>query len=326
MCVAMDGGAKRTRTYSQRFSESPTRCPASPRTNRAAIPDSGSDSPRRFYPRVWVIALEFEILQFVIKDGFRLALDDQFGQRPRLAFQLFEHDVVRQVVLIQMTVAKRMNKLPHFQITLLGDHMRQQRVRGNIERHAQKQVGTALVKLTRQLAVGHVELEQAVARRQCHAAFTHVVLRANGLVRQFCRVPGGDDQAPGVGFGANLVDDFADLVDNAAVVALPAAPLFAVDRPQVAVFEGPFVPDADFAFRQPGVVGGAFQEPQQFVDDAAQVHFFGGDKREAVLQVEADLSAEYRAGTYAGAVAFVESVVDYVLHQVEVGFHWAFLR
>src|SRR5690554_5266755 len=84
MCVAMDDGAKRTRTYSQRFSESPTRCPASPRTNRAAIPDSGSDSDRRFYPRVWVIALEFEILQFVIKDGFRLALNDQFGQRPRL--------------------------------------------------------------------------------------------------------------------------------------------------------------------------------------------------------------------------------------------------
>src|SRR5690554_3154126 len=130
------------------FFGKPHPLPCLPRTNRAAIPDSGSDSDRRFYPRVWVIALEFEVFQFVIEYRFRLALDDQFGQRPRLALQLLENNVVRQVVLIQMTVAKRMNKLPHFQIALLSDHMRQQRVRGNIERHAQKQVGTALVKLT----------------------------------------------------------------------------------------------------------------------------------------------------------------------------------
>src|SRR5690554_598187 len=262
MCVAMDGGAKRTRTHSQRFSESSTRCPASPRPNRAAIPDSGSDSDRRFYPRVWVIALEFEVFQFIIEYRFRLALNDQFGQRPRLAFQLFEHDVVGQVVAVQVAVAEGVDEFAHFQITLLGDHVGQQRVAGDVERNSQEQVGTALVKLTRQLAVGHIELEQAVAWGQGYAALFHVVLRADGFVGKFGRVPGGDDQAPGVGFGADLVDDFADLVDNAAVVALPAAPLFTVDGAQVAVFEGPFVPDADFAFRQPGVVGGAFQEPQ----------------------------------------------------------------
>src|SRR5690554_3232947 len=233
-----------------------------PQSNRAASPDSRSDSYRGFDDRVWVIAFELEVFQFIIEYRFRLALDDQLGPRPRLAFQLFERDVVGQVVAVQVAVAEGVDEFAHFQITLLGDHVGQQRVAGDVERNSQEQVGTALVKLTRQLAVGHIELEQAVAWGQGHAALFHVVLRADGFVGKFGRVPGGDDQAPGVGFGANLVDDFADLVDNAAVVALPAAPLFTVDGAQVAVFEGPFVPDADFAFRQPGVVGGAFQEPQ----------------------------------------------------------------
>ena len=230
------------------------------------------------------------------------------------------------MIPVQVAITKRMNELTHIQITLLRNHMGQQGIGRDIEGHAQEQVGAALVELARQLAVGDIELKQTVARRQGHAPLPHVILRTDGLVRQLSRVPGGDDQAPGVGLGANLLDHLADLVNHAAVVALPAAPLLAVDRPQIAVFQRPLIPDADFAFCQPGVVGGTLEEPQEFINDAAQVDLLGRHQRETVLQIETHLAAEHRAGAHAGAITFVESVIDNILHQIEIGFHWTFLR
>jgi hypothetical protein len=56
----------------------------------------------------------------------------------------------------------------------LRDHQRQQRVRGDIERHAEEDVGAALVELARQPAVGHVELEQRVAGRSAIFEVGHV--------------------------------------------------------------------------------------------------------------------------------------------------------
>lgn len=42
--------------------------------------------------------------------------------------------------------------------------MRQDRVGGDVEGHAQPHVGAALVELAGQVLIGHVELHQAVAR------------------------------------------------------------------------------------------------------------------------------------------------------------------
>jgi hypothetical protein len=156
---------------------------------------------------------------------------------------LLEDDLIGQMVLIQVAITEGMNKFPDVQIALLGDHVSQQRIRRNIEGHAQEKVSAALIKLAGELAVGHVKLEKAVAWGQRHSAFPDVVSRANGFVRQFCRIPGGDDQAPGVGPGADLFDHVADLVDHVTVGALPATPLFAINRTKVAVLQGPFVPD-----------------------------------------------------------------------------------
>ena len=54
----------------------------------------------------------------------------------------------------------------------------------------------------------------------------------------------------------------------------PAAPLVAVDGPEVAVLVGPLVPDADAAVLQPLHVGVAAQEPQQLGEDADRVCTF----------------------------------------------------
>src|SRR5690606_26943733 len=94
-----------------------------------------------------------------------------------------------------------------------------------------------------------------------------------------------------------------------------------VDRAQLAVLVGPLVPDADLVLLQVGDVGLALQEPQQFVDDRAQVQLLGGDQREALAQVEAHLPAEHAAGAGAGAVRLVGAVLQHVGQQFQVLLH-----
>jgi len=65
-------------------------------------------------------------------------------------------------------VAKGVDEVPWFIAADLSHHQRQQCIAGNIEGHAQENVGTALVKLAGELAVCDIELEQGVAGRQRH--------------------------------------------------------------------------------------------------------------------------------------------------------------
>src|SRR6185437_1235258 len=101
----------------------------------------------------------------------------------------------------------------------------------------------------------------------------------------------------------------------------PAAPLLAVHRAEVAVLIGPLVPDAHLVILEVTDVGIALQEPQQLVDDRAQVQLLGGDQREAVVEVEAHLPAEHAAGAGTGAVALLRAVFEHVREQVQVGLH-----
>ncbi len=147
-----------------------------------------------------------------------------------------------------------------------------------------------------------------MARRQCH------------LIDQ-CRVPGRDDQPSRIGIGANHLQQLGDLVDRLAIGRRPAAPLVAVDRAEVAVLVGPFIPDRHAVFLQVADVGLTFEEPQQLVDDRAQVAFLRRDQRKTLGQIEAHLVAEDAVGASAGAVALVSAVFTHMPHQVEVLFH-----
>ncbi|MNY14828.1 hypothetical protein D3C86_1480170 [compost metagenome] len=186
--------------------------------------------------------------------------------------------------------------------------MRQQRVAGDVERHAEEDVGAALVELAGQLAIGHVELEERVAGRQLH-------------LRDFAHVPGRDDQAARVRVVADLLHQVGNLVHVAAVRCRPGAPLVAVDRAEFAILVSPLVPDRHAVFLQVGDVGRALEEPQQFVDDGLQVQLLGGDHREALVQVEAHLVAEHRTGARAGAVGLVGAMLVNMAHEVEILFH-----
>jgi hypothetical protein len=63
------------------------------------------------------------------------------------------------------------------------------------------------------------------------------------------------------------------------------------------------------------------QEPEELVDDRAQVELLGGQQREPLGEVEAHLVAEDREGAGAGAVGLRGPVIEDVLEQVQVGPH-----
>src|SRR4029077_12588869 len=100
----------------------------------------------------------------------------------------------------------------------------------------------------------------------------------------------------------------------------------AIDRPEVAVLVGPFVPDRDAVLVEIFDVGIAAQEPKQLIDDRLDVQLLGGDEREAALQVEAHLMAEDRQRTDAGAVAFFDALGEDAFHQVQILAHWLRVR
>ena len=104
-----------------------------------------------------------------------------------------------------------------------GHHVQQQRVRGDVEGHAEEHVAGALVHLQGEAVPGGVELEEVVARRQGHVGGT-------GLGG----VPGVHHDPPRAGVRAQQVDGLLQLV-HGAVRPPPAAPLHPVDAPHGAI-------------------------------------------------------------------------------------------
>ena len=117
------------------------------------------------------------------------------------------------------------------------------------------------------------------------------------------------------------VYDVGYLVDSAAVVVGPRPPLMAIDRTKVAVLVGPFVPDGNLIVVQVLNVGVASQEPQQFMNDTAQMQLLRRQQRKAVGQVEAHLVAEHALRARARAVGLHSAFVEYALQQVKILFH-----
>jgi hypothetical protein len=108
-----------------------------------------------------------------------------------------------------------------FQATQLGQHARQQGVRGDVERNAQPQVAAALVHLAAQLLCGVVLIVLMYTHYMytpyttCTTPKTHPVgdvkltehvARWKSHMGKVCRVPRVHQDAPIVGLVFNLVD------------------------------------------------------------------------------------------------------------------------
>ena len=70
-----------------------------------------------------------------------------------------------QVVEIEVRVAQGKHELPGLERSNLGHHEREQRVRSDVERHAEEKVRAALVHLAGKPSLRDVELEQGMAWR-----------------------------------------------------------------------------------------------------------------------------------------------------------------
>ena len=213
-----------------------------------------------------------------------------------------------QVVQIEMGIAEGVDELARIEIADMGDEMGQERVARDVERNAEENIGAALVELARKPAVGDVELEQTVARRQGHRV-------------ELADIPRAYDEAPRVGFGADFLDHAGDLVHRRAVGLRPGAPLAPVDRPEFALPVRPFVPDPHPVLVEVADIGVAREEPEELVDDRRAMQALGGQQGKPVREVEAHLVAEHASRSRSRAVAPHDATVADMAHQIEILAH-----
>ena len=185
------------------------------------------------------------------------------------------------MILVKMQVAKGVNEIARPQIDHLRDHQGEERIRRDVEGHAQKKISATLIKLAAQLAILHVKLKEDVARRQRHP------LNLRG-------VPRVHDQAPALRIFFDLRDDIVDLIDAHAILAAPIAPLRAVNAPEVAMFIRPLVPNRHAVLVEITNVGVAAQEPEQLVDDRFEMQLLCREQRKIFAQIKPRLRAEDR--------------------------------
>jgi hypothetical protein len=106
-----------------------------------------------------------------------------------------------EVIGVQVAITAGPDEIADAEVALLRQHMRQQRIRGDVERHPEENIATSLVEQAGQLAVRNVELEQAVTWRQRHPV-------------DLADVPGAHDDAARVRVLLQLPHDLTDLVDR----------------------------------------------------------------------------------------------------------------
>ena len=127
----------------------------------------------RFDGGVVLVVAHFKVFKCVAKQVLRLAAYVQRGVGVGLARELLFY--LAGVVAVDMAVAPSPDKVAHLQAALLRHHVCKQRVAGNIEWYAQKNIGAALVKLATELARfacllrrRNVKLEKGMARHERH--------------------------------------------------------------------------------------------------------------------------------------------------------------
>ena len=122
--------------------------------------------PRDVWPRV--IIRQFKILIAETEDVLYLRIEAHPRQGARCAGKL-ETDLFK-VVEVDVRIAQCVDEVTCPQACDLCHHLEQQGIGGDVEGHAQESVCTALVHLQAEAPVGHVKLEEQVARGQVHSS------------------------------------------------------------------------------------------------------------------------------------------------------------
>ena len=94
-----------------------------------------------------IVALKHKVIVCIVKNALIIPLERHAWQRACVARQLLRR--LLEVIKVEVCIAKRMDELAHLQAALLGNHHREQRIRSDIKGHAQEDIATALIQLTR---------------------------------------------------------------------------------------------------------------------------------------------------------------------------------
>lgn len=92
------------------------------------------DGDGRLDAGMGVVPQDLEILKPVVEEGIRFALDRQLRQGPWLAGKLQRG--LLHVVGVEVHITTSPDEVTHLQIALLGHHVGQQGVAGDVERQA----------------------------------------------------------------------------------------------------------------------------------------------------------------------------------------------
>jgi hypothetical protein len=90
----------------------------------------------------------------------------------------------------------------------------------------------------------------------------------------------------------DLLEYFGDLVYRFPICPFPASPLLSVNRTQVSVLIGPFVPNRYVVLLKVFDIGVSLQKPKQFIDHAFHMNLLGGYQWKTLLKVKPQLGPE----------------------------------
>ena len=255
-----------------------------------------------------IVVFEREVLDLEGVDVADLRIDPHGGEWMDLAGEL-ELGLL-EVIRVEVQVAEGVHEVAWFVAEDLRNHHGEDCVARDIEGDAEKEICAALVELageTGPFAPGimDIELKEEVAGREGHLI-------------DLAHVPGRDDVAARVRLVLEIVEEAGDLIDGLAVLGLPGPPLLAVNGAEVAVLIGPLVPDANLVVLEVADVGVAHQEPEELVNDGAEVELFGGQAGKALAEIVARLAAKNRTSAGAGAVGALFAVFKDIAEQIQV--------
>ena len=237
-----------------------------------------------------VVAFKGEILEAEVFQIFHFGIEHHSGEGARFAFKL--EAGLFQMVCVKMEIPEGVDEFLGPQIADLGDHEGEQGVGGDIEGDAKEEVGASLVKLATEFPIRHIKLEEGMAGGKGH-------------LRDLTRIPGGDDVTAAVGIPFEIGNKARDLIDGTSSGTLrpaPAPPLGAIDRAEITVGIGPFVPDRDIVLLEITDIGIAFQKPEQLMNDGSEMKLLGCQQGEASGEIKAFLGPEDGECARAGSV------------------------
>ena len=153
-----------------------------------------------------IIVFESEVVEVETKNIVDFGIDAHSWQRSRVAREL--QVALLDVVIVDVCIAESVHKVARTEAANLCHHHGEERIRSDIERHTEEDVGRALIELAAETPVCNIELEETMARRQSH-------------ILNLGRVPCRHHKATAVGIVLDLVDEVGNLVDSAATTVGP---------------------------------------------------------------------------------------------------------